>query len=187
MINQAGRPLAIQKPGELAWLVELVRQAEPLVIVEIGVDQGGTFTALSEAAPLADMFGIDIGGGNWSSDGVRPFADPRVISGDSHDAATRDELVSRLAGRTIDVLFIDGDHSYEGVKQDYGMYSPLVDGIVVFHDIVQHTHRGDPPCEVDRYWLEIRGDTYQEYIDMADTGMSWHPHWGGIGVKEVHP
>ena len=185
MIDEVGRPLAVQKPGELAWLVERVRQADPLVIVEIGVDQGGTFTAFSEAVPLADVFGIDIGGGPWSSEGVRPFADPRVISGDSHAEATRDELIQRLADRPIDVLFIDGDHSYDGVKQDYEMYSPLVNGIVVFHDIVLHPHVGDPPCEVDRYWREIRGDTYQEYVDMADTGMSSHPHWGGIGVKEV--
>ncbi|RPH56645.1 MAG: class I SAM-dependent methyltransferase, partial [Acidobacteria bacterium] len=38
----------------------------------------------------------------------------------------------------LDVLFIDGDHSYEGVRRDFEMYRPLVreGGLIVFHDIV---------------------------------------------------
>jgi predicted O-methyltransferase YrrM len=44
-----------------------------------------------------------------------------------------------LKGSEGDFLFIDGDHTYQGVKQDFQMYSPLVKkgGIVAFHDIVK--------------------------------------------------
>jgi len=37
---------------------------------------------------------------------------------------------------TIDLLFIDGDHSYEGVKMDWDSWSPKLKSgsIVVFHD-----------------------------------------------------
>ncbi len=36
----------------------------------------------------------------------------------------------------IDLLFIDGDHSYEGVKQDFDLYSSILsnNGIIIIHD-----------------------------------------------------
>ena len=82
-----------------------------------------------------------------------------------------------LKDEKVDFLFIDGDHTYQGVKQDFQMYSPLVKkgGIVAVHDIVTH----DPAsgCEVDRFWNEIK-PTYQhiEIIEKQDQ------KWAGIGV-----
>jgi predicted O-methyltransferase YrrM len=85
-----------------------------------------------------------------------------------------------LGGRKVDLLLIDGDHTYSGVKQDWKMYSPLVKkgGMVVFHDICHHEVFKE--CEVDRFWKEVkRGRRTSEIVDPTDVT------WGGIGVIEV--
>jgi predicted O-methyltransferase YrrM len=56
--------------------------------------------------------------------------------GDSHSQEALSFV--KHSGKFYDILFIDGDHSYEGVKQDFKMYYPFLDyeGFLVFHDIV---------------------------------------------------
>jgi hypothetical protein len=58
------------------------------------------------------------------------------------------------AGLQIDYLHIDADHHYEGVRQDFDLYSPLVadEGVITLHDTVNHR----PPCGVPRLVDELR-------------------------------
>lgn len=55
--------------------------------------------------------------------------------------------------KQIDFLFIDGNHSYQGVKTDFEMYGPLVrkGGIIAFHDIGENEEGG-----VFNLWQEIK-------------------------------
>lgn len=61
------------------------------------------------------------------------FKDNRFnyIQGNSHD-----HNVKKLITEKIDVLFIDGDHSFNGVTKDFEDYSPLVEknGYIVLDD-----------------------------------------------------
>ena len=102
-----------------------------------------------------------------------------LIQGDSHKKGTLVSLLEYLNGDKIDLLFIDGDHTYEGVKKDYEMYSPLVgnNGIIAFHDIVPHKQSN---CEVEKFWNEIKHQNkYREIIENPDqTSM-------GIGILFV--
>jgi len=98
---------------------------------------------------------------------------------DSHLPATRDRLKTLLPGQ-IDFLFIDGDHTYDGVKTDFEMYSPLVKkgGLVAFHDICNHVP--EAKCDVDKFWNEIRG-RYRSWEFIENPGQRIY----GVGVLEL--
>src|SRR5438093_3252112 len=46
------------------------------------------------------------------------------LRSDSHNKAAREAVTQKLNGRKVDLLFIDRDHRYRGVKKDFTMYAP---------------------------------------------------------------
>jgi cephalosporin hydroxylase len=114
----------------------------------------------------------------------RAFARDRqrveMIHGDSHDPRMRDRVKRLFGDRQVDLLFIDGDHSYEGVRRDFDLYSPLVGkgGMIALHDIVP-----GPPVlvgDVPRFWEELKAThTTHELVE------DWGQGAFGIGVVLV--
>ncbi len=177
-----------QADEELEWLLGLLGYQQISTVVEIGTDEGGTLLVWTRAAaPDALLIALDIRPlgllGRFSAWALlrRGFARPGqrvelLMPIDSHDPRTLERLRRRLDGRPIDFLFIDGDHSYDGVKRDFEMYSPLVrpGGLVAFHDVIA----GDEP-DVVRYWRELKEE--HETEEYAAVG----PKRYGIGVVRV--
>ena len=100
------------------------------------------------------------------------------IGGNSHDLLTLNTLKEKLDGDFIDFLFIDGDHTYEGVKQDFNMYKHLVKpgGWVSFHDINDTERHRKRNVYVGKLWDELEGNK-KEFNINSD--------WAGIGVIQV--
>ena len=68
-----------------------------------------------------------------------------------------------------DVIFIDGDHSYEGVKNDFikSIRHVKKGGIVIFHDIISIGSPG-----VAKFWREFKNDySHKEFIFSKTCGM----------------
>lgn len=171
---------AIQKPLELAASLEYLHDNYDIsTIVEIGADAGGTLWAWQQTFHPTTLITIDLPKGPFSTKRNLVTHGATVIAADSHNFYTWRGLQRLLDGDKIDLLFIDGDHTYNGVMLDYVMYSPLVAnyGAIMFHDICHHPH--DPEIGVDRFWRDlirnIDRDTISEII-IQDTS------WGGIGI-----
>ena len=158
-------------------------------LVEIGCLQGRSLFTLAQAMEEnAWVIGIDLPEGKWGAIkysmklsgtiswlGDLGFASA-YIHGDSHEERTKMRLVNLLQGRFIDVLVIDGDHTYEGVKQDYEMYAPLVDklGVVIFHDIAEDCppHIDGSLVEVRKFWKDLRNSPEQIKVEYSEI---YHP------------
>lgn len=174
---------------EILRLLTILNEIKPKSILEIGTERGGTLFLFSRIAPEdATIISIDLHGGrfgggypSWRIPIYKSFAKGNqkihLIREDSHDRRTLEKAKSILNGKELNLLFIDGDHSYEGVKRDFEMYSPLVkeDGIIALHDIAPPSLEND--SEVSKFWAEIK--SAHNYMEIV---KDWNQKWAGIGL-----
>jgi len=164
------------------------------IVVEIGISRGRQ-KCFYETLLNAEYIGMDIGQHvriDRSSSRSGPIYPPDIL-GNSHAQATVELLKSRLAGRMIDLLFIDGDHTYQGVAVDYTLYAPLTKHIVAFHDISTERWKGNSvteTCEVKRLWGELvvqeKRHTVIEIRNYNDAVPFGHHQMGiGLVVKDA--
>jgi cephalosporin hydroxylase len=183
----------LQRKWELMAMMALVKRQKPRLVVEIGTYRGGTLRCWSAVTAAGthfisiDLPGGDFGGGYSSDDAERfrtmlkPGQTLHCIRADSHDPETRKTLAELLGPRRIDFLFIDGDHTYEGVKADFELYRDLMapGGLVALHDIMPHQVHDS--CRVHEFWSELKEQpAARELVD-----RDGFETWGGIGVVRV--
>jgi predicted O-methyltransferase YrrM len=178
-----------QNRAELQRFMMRASQIKPQTVLEIGTARGGTLFLLSIiAAPNAELISIDLpaglyGGGYpaWKGNLYRRLMGEgqrlRLIRGNSHDPRTLEKVQKLLAGRPVDLLFIDGDHSYDGAKCDFLQYRAMVrpGGLIAFHDILEN--KSAPEITVAPLWKEIsRAYETEEIVDSYAQGEF------GIGI-----
>ncbi|MDD5139084.1 MAG: class I SAM-dependent methyltransferase [Verrucomicrobiales bacterium] len=194
-IWEAGRGLICpgQARSELSGLLHwMAGRPAPRAVLEIGTARGGTlFCWCAMAAPDAAVISLDLPGGihgggypAWKILLYRRFARANqrmhLLRGNSHYPAMLDAVKKLVPPGGLDFLFIDGDHTLAGVRQDYEMYSPLVKsgGAIVFHDVC--VHLAEYGCHVDELWSQLKqGREHWEFIENPAQGMF------GIGVITV--
>lgn len=170
-----------ENTAEYAELANKVAESEPRTVLEVGTARGGSLFLWARFFDTVDhICSLDLGSHIDSFEKrthlFDRFADINMdfVIANSHLTATREEVERRFDNQAIDFLLIDGDHSYEGVRSDFNMYSKLVsdDGFIAFHDIVNEEWPG-----VGRFWREIEPR-------FETTEIITQPERIGIGIIE---
>lgn len=123
----------------------------------------------------------------------------KFIQGDTKNENVYNQIVNECD--EFDLIFIDGDHSYEGVKYDFEKFKTLLSkrGYIVFHDIDQNNRWRDD-FGVYKFWSELEGGSKinitcskasgKTYLSKDHMNEMWNlgltenitEHYGGIGL-----
>lgn len=167
-----------------SWLLEIQR---PRSIVELGTHRGASFLALCQAVESLQLSSRVYAVDTWAGDehagfyGNEIYAElrdyqQRHYAGISEMMRMRfDEAIEYFEDGTVDLLHIDGLHTYDAVKEDFESWAPKLSerAVVLFHDTCVHERE----FGVWRYWGEISSS----YPSFEFT----HTH--GLGVLLVGP
>jgi predicted O-methyltransferase YrrM len=126
--------------GHIIFADWLVRRTKPEVVVDLGVDYGFS-TFCFALAGIGHVYGVDSfegdehAGNRNTYDLVNAKREELGMNNVTFIKGFFDE-VAKTWTNPIDILHIDGFHTYEAVKNDYDTWSKFLkpDGIVLFHD-----------------------------------------------------
>lgn len=167
--------------GHRRFAYDLIRYIKPRNIVELGTHYGTSFFSFCQAVKDSNQsihcYAVD----TWQGDPHAGFYGEDVFQAVQSVTAREfphigtllrsnfDHALSFFQPNTIDLLHIDGYHTYEAVSHDYKTWYPMLAerGIVLFHDIAEY--HGD--FGVYRLWEQLRGFPHLEF-----------PHSHGLGV-----
>lgn len=165
---------------EITQFVEFLETIQPANILEIGVWTWGTSWIWFQFCKKNDglLYALDSQKETFEMAKWPPRVKP--IWGDSTDPMEIKYVHDMIPKGSLDLLFIDADHTLLNVTQDYENYKDLVrkGGVIAFHDIVE------PTCGVRFLWNKIKTETSLEFIDpIAVLDMGYTTGIGAIIVN----
>ncbi len=183
-------PRSLQKPlswaGHLPFAAWLARRVAPAIFVELGTHTGNSYFAFCQAVAQAGLptrcYAVD----TWQGDEqAGAYGEDVFQQVDAHNQQhygefssllrmTFDEALDSFSDGSIDLLHIDGLHTYDAVRHDFETWRPkLAPGaVVIFHD----TNVREKGFGVWRLWEELK-QRYPRHFEFT------HSH--GLGVLQI--
>jgi hypothetical protein len=153
------RPIVFQEPERAVhppswldytpfafWIVDALR---PAIFVELGCQSGNSYASFAQAVQTLGLSTACYGVDTWRGDAHAGFFDETVFEDWSayHDRrfsafsrlirATFDEALEHFSSGSIDLLHVDGYHTFEAMSHDFDVWRPKLSdrGVVLCHDI----------------------------------------------------
>jgi predicted O-methyltransferase YrrM len=139
---------------ELVNLAYWIRGFAPHNVLEIGT-VGATFFLLSQLS-TGKKVSVDIHDRGPRLHHFMFGHEWRFFQGDSQTPEMQTQV--RSFCKEFDLIFIDGDHRYEGVKRDFENYRPLLSdrGVILFHDVdPDHAFKSAEAGDVWKFWADL--------------------------------
>ena len=175
-----------QYQDEIQGFISFLKEKGVKSYLEVGCRHGDTLHAVGLALPKGSLLvAVDLPGARSgkktggkspnsykalhraASDLKKRGQKAIVILGDSHDSKVV-ESVRKYA--PFDAIFIDGDHSFDGVKADWINYGPM-GNLVAFHDISAE----DKGCiQLFNELKQTYNHTEFAYYDRGGIGVVWN-------------
>lgn len=137
---------------------EVLRDVEPVarrgVVLEIGVFEGDSLGVWREFLDPCQLIGIDPDP-KTTPENDELIGSATILCARSQEPETLTRVLELLDGSKLDFLYIDGDHTYDAVVSDWGVYHQLVrpGGVIALHDAVI---TDNPTVEVHKFYEQIR-------------------------------
>jgi len=170
---------ASQNKQELEALLNAVSGIDIKNVLEIGVHKGYSLELWQWAFNPNILIGIEPDCSQLDINLITKLPNTVVLPFKSTEEPALHGVQRLLKGEPLDFLFLDGDHTYEAVKQDFRLYAPFVrpGGVIVLHDVELRGHEWNGLVEVNQLWNEIK-DNYEHMEFYFDGGT-------GTGVLYV--
>lgn len=123
VLDLKANPGAFSTYDQEVLVPEVMKLKSGQVYLEVGVDKGKSLSIVRMVAKEGvEVYGVDL------------RVDPNVLG--THFMHGDSQEIAGGFGETVDVLFIDGDHTYEGCKADIDSWYPHMakHGVMLFHD-----------------------------------------------------
>ena len=173
--------------GHIPFAAFLIESLNPKVFVELGTHTGNSYFAFCQSVKTnkqdtkcyaVDTWMGDEQAGLYNDEIYLKVNEHNIENYDSFSTLLRmtfDEALNKFENGSVNLLHIDGLHTYEAVKHDYETWLPKMapGGVIIFHD----TQVFEENFGVHRLWRELQ-ELYPNNIEFT------HSH--GLGVLQLN-